>query len=387
MDTRQEKIVDFLRALYQRDRRGPGDFPIREMEEAAHLQEPQIAKDLSAPLSLLIDRKRIEQAKRGLMAPPPAPAAPPAGPPKPATPVAAPAPAAPGLTPQAADAFARALGNQPLSDDDVLQLESIVLPALRPAFDIQNETYETLPTVWDPLNRQRPQIEPIVRGIGRLQLTGHPSYTLVGTGFVCGPNAIATNRHVAQIFVQGVESGGQLCFQPGVTCAMEMLAEVGSADSLKVDLSRPVAVSTAWDVAVLRVESLPAGVAPLPLCGTTPAALDGGVATVIGYPSYDPRESFVDQANIFRAVFDRKRLQPGKLNGRADVPSFGRTVSAIAHDCSTLGGNSGSALVSADTAQVVGIHFCGITHVSNYAVPAWELVADPAFADCGIHFV
>jgi endonuclease G len=132
---------------------------------------------------------------------------------------------------------------------------------------------------------------------------------------------------------------------------------------------------------------LPDGVTPLPLAGSPPAAISGGFATIIGYPSYDPYESFADQANIFRAVFDRKRFQPGKLNGCTDVPSFGRNVSAVAHDCSTLGGNSGSALISADIAQVVGIHFSGITHLSNYAVPTWELVADPAFAGQSLNFV
>jgi endonuclease G len=140
-------------------------------------------------------------------------------------------------------------------------------------------------------------------------------------------------------------------------------------------------------VALLHVETLPAGVTPLPLAGSVPDAILGGFATIIGYPSYDPYESFADQANIFRAVVDRKRFQPGKLNGRTDIPSFGRNVSAIAHDCSTLGGNSGSAVVSADMAQVVGIHFSGITHVSNYAVPSWELVADPAFTGQSLNFV
>jgi len=93
------------------------------------------------------------------------------------------------------------------------------------------------------------------------------------------------------------------------------------------------------------------------------------------------------RANIFRAVFDRKRLQPGKLNGRKDVDSFGHTVSAIGHDCSTLGGNSGSALVAVDDLRVVGLHFCGVTHESNYAVPTWELLSDPAFAGQQLNFV
>lgn len=364
MDPKHERLANFIRELHRRDGRGPADFPIRDgasesgkpaLESISH--PPSRGKSISDSSSL---RSR-------------------------STPV--PEQPTSGLTPEAAESFAKVLDQQPLSSDDIFHLESIILPALRPVFDIQDETYAPLPGDWDLLNRQRTALEPILRGVGRLQLTGHPSYTLVGTGFVCGPNAIVTNRHVAQIFVQGLENGQQLNFLSGVTCGMDMLAEVGSDSSLVMSVTRPVSVSAVWDIAVLHVDSLPAKVQPLPLASSSPAALEGGTATIIGYPSYDPYESFADQANIFRAVFDRKRLQPGKLNGRVDVPSFGRTVSAIAHDCSTLGGNSGSVLISVDSAQVVGIHFSGITHLSNYAVPVWELVNDPALNGYRANFV
>jgi endonuclease G len=381
MNPRQERLLSFVRELHRRDQRGPDAFPIRPSKDSVGIISGRlISLDSPTTGDDLVSLKQVEAFKRGL--------APQSSVRPPTPPLAAiQAPLAPALTEQAADAFSRALSNKPLSSSDLIHLESIVLPALRPAFDIQNETYDTLPANWDPFNRQRTAIEPLIRGIGRLQLTGHPTYTLVGTGFVCGPNAILTNRHVAQIFVQGVESGQQLSFLPGVSCAMDMLAEVGSAGTLRLDLTRPIAVSTLWDVALLRIETLPDGVTPLPLAASPPAAISGGFATIIGYPSYDPYESFADQANIFRAVFDRKRFQPGKLNGCTEVPSFGRNVSAVAHDCSTLGGNSGSALISADIAQVVGIHFSGITHLSNYAVPTWELVADPAFAGQSLNFV
>lgn len=376
MDPRQERLLSFVRELHRRDQRGPGDFPIHvPAESSAAVADPSRRLDSS-----LTGLKHREASNLGLSS---------SGTDLPSSHPAAAVFALPPatLTPKAAEALDRVLHGVPVSPDDLIQLESIVLPAFRPVFDIQNETYDTLPLDWDLLNRQRSAIEPILRGVGRLQLTGHPSYTLVGTGFICGPNAILTNRHVAQIFVQGVESGQQLSFQPGVSCAIDMLAEVGSSSTLRLDLTQPISVSASWDAALLRVDALPAGIQPLPLASSAPASLSEGIATIIGYPSYDPHESFVDQANIFRAIFDRKRLQPGKLNGRADVPSFGRTVSAIAHDCSTLGGNSGSVLVSVDSAQVVGIHFSGITHVSNYAVPTWELLSDPAFTGHSLTFV
>jgi endonuclease G len=381
MNPRQERLLSFIRELHHRDQRGPDAFPIRPLNYSLGIISDQsVSLDSPTTRDKLVRLKQAEAFKRGLSLQSSV-----SLPALPTTAIHAPLP--PALTKQAAEAFDRALSNRPLSNSDLIHLESIVLPALRPAFDIQNETYDTLPANWDPLNRQRKDIEPLIRGIGRLQLTGHPSYTLVGTGFACGPNAILTNRHVAQIFIQGVESGQQLSFLPGVSCAMDMLAEVGSANTLRLDLTQPIAVSTLWDIALLRVEALPTGVNPLPLAGSAPDAISGGFAAIIGYPSYDPHESFADQANIFRGVFDRKRLQPGKLNGCTDVPSFGHNVNAVAHDCSTLGGNSGSALISVDIARVVGIHFSGITHLSNYAVPTWNLVADRAFTGQALNFV
>ncbi|NTV74047.1 MAG: trypsin-like peptidase domain-containing protein [Holophaga sp.] len=378
---RDERMLQYILDLQRRDRRGPGDFEIRPGVPAppeGGSRQPRSPEAMSRSASL-IRRKRAEALNAGVATRFDV-AGPPPGPRKPQADLVQ------TLTRPAAEAFDRLLNGKPLLAMDLIHLESIVLPALRPAYDILNGTYDTLPKAWEPFNRQRAAIEPLIRGVGRLQLTGHPSQTLVGTGLVCGPNVILTNAHVAQVFVQGIGSGQTLSFLPGVTCAMEMYAEVGSPNSLKLDLSRPIAASAYWDLALLRVEALPPGVAPVALSGSEPADLADGYATIIGYPSYSPFESFVDQATIFRSVFDRKRLQPGMLKGMADVPSCGRYVKALAHDCSTLGGNSGSALVSADLAKVVGIHFCGITHVANYAIPAWMLAEDPVFQNEAINF-
>lgn len=366
MNERQQRLVNYVRELSERDRLQPASFPTRAQTGIDKLLKATPVAAFAG--TQLEGMKRSELFARGLdkhisIAPPLE---------------TQPAPAQPTLTPEAAEAYDKVLKRRKLTDADYVHIESLVLPALRPAFDIVNESYATLPAAWDPFNQKRAAMEPLIRGVGQLQLTGHPAYTMVGTGFVCGPRAIVTNHHVAQIFVQGIDSGMALNFMPGVTCGLEMLAEVGSTTSLRIAVSRPLVISTCWDAAVLQVEELPAGVIPLPLAGQPPASLDGGFAAIVGYPSYDPSESLVDQVNLFRTVFDRKRLQPGKLNGFQDIGSFGHTVHALAHDCSTLGGNSGSALIAADEVKVVGLHFGGITHQSNFAVPTWELAKDPA---------
>jgi endonuclease G, mitochondrial len=74
-------------------------------------------------------------------------------------------------------------------------------------------------------------------------------------------------------------------------------------------------------------------------------------------------------------VYSVKRLAPGKINQRASVESFGKNVSATTHDSSTLGGNSGSAVIDVSTGNVVGLHFAGVYLDSNYAVPTSELAS------------
>jgi endonuclease G len=65
---------------------------------------------------------------------------------------------------------------------------------------------------------------------------------------------------------------------------------------------------------------------------------------------------------------------------------LGKSVDALAHDCSTLGGNSGSALLDIEAETVVGLHFGGEYLVANHAVPTAALAQDRRFADHGVIF-
>ena len=47
------------------------------------------------------------------------------------------------------------------------------------------------------------------------------------------------------------------------------------------------------------------------------------------------------------------------------------------HDCSTLGGNSGSCVVDLDSEQVIGLHFQGTYLDANWAVTLAKLATDP----------
>jgi endonuclease G len=86
------------------------------------------------------------------------------------------------------------------------------------------------------------------------------------------------------------------------------------------------------------------------------------VAT-IGYPAYDsriPEPSLME--DIFGKTYNKKRLAPGGVT--AVEPKH------ILHNCTTLGGNSGSAVIDLDSGKALGLHFSGSFLATNYAVRA-----------------
>src|SRR5260221_9158579 len=86
-------------------------------------------------------------------------------------------------------------------------------------------------------------------------------------------------------------------------------------------------------------------------------------AAVIGYPAYDshiPESELMER--IFGKVYNKKRLAPGAVTAVEGE--------CILHNCSTLGGNSGSAVVDLDSGAALGLHFSGTFFTTNYAVRA-----------------
>jgi hypothetical protein len=76
-----------------------------------------------------------------------------------------------------------------------------------------------------------------------------------------------------------------------------------------------------------------------------------------------------------------QRLQPGMMT------RFHEHESRFDHDASTLGGNSGSAVVDLETHQVIGRHFRGRYMDLNCAVALWRLAGDPLLRRAGVQFV
>lgn len=272
--------------------------------------------------------------------------------------------------------------------DEIAGFEAIVLRRLRPAGLVRGGVYDDFASPWEELNAAavRARLQPLLRSIGRIELPGHPVAPYGGTGFVVGSGLVMTNRHVAELFCHGVGCGG-LVFRrggAGVHFGREHGEPARDEDVLPVE--DVAMIHPRWDMALLRVGGLSAERAPLVLAVRPAEGLVGANVVVVGYPARDLHNDSTDQDRIFGGTFNVKRVQPGKLRGAAVFESYGNRVLALVHDASTLGGNSGSAVIAVATGEVVGLHFAGEYLVANHAVPTYELACDPRVAAAGVTF-
>lgn len=264
-----------------------------------------------------------------------------------------------------------------VTDSEMLNLEAIIMPENRPVVFVMKGSYDQLGYPWTDLNSQiyKGRIDPLLPLVGRVEVPSSPNVPYAGTGFVVGKNLIATNRHVAQIFSRGL--GLKIRYTAG-DAGIDFLREV---DSKPDDQSGYLAVEGVemihpyWDMALLRVANLPSS-AMLNLSTGSPDKMIGSKIVAIGYPARDYRNDLSLQDRIFGQTYLVKRLQPGVIRERATIRSFENMVSATTHDASTLGGNSGSAVLDVETGKVVALHFAGEYLKANYAVPMYELARD-----------
>jgi hypothetical protein len=270
-----------------------------------------------------------------------------------------------------------------LDGDELFGLQAIVLLEGRPAILIQQGNFVPPPHEWARLTDRRQQICDVIARSGRIEVNGHLDLEWLGTGSLVAPTTLMTNRHVAREFC--AREGERWVFRHGMTPRIDFLSELGSTTSLEFEITETIGIHERHDLALMRVESVSAdGQAlpePLPVAATEPRHLFGRDVYVVGYPAWDSRRNEPESLRrIFMDTYNVKRLQPGKAVG------YSTEYSAVQHDCSTLGGNSGSPVVDLDTNQVIGLHFGGRYGVGNYAVPLWMLANDPLMRQGDLNF-
>jgi endonuclease G len=277
-------------------------------------------------------------------------------------------------------AIEKLVDNRPdqISDREQYALEAIVLPKSRPVVFVRGESvYDDIPEPWESLNDapMKSKIARLLPAIGRIELPLSQFIPYGGTGFVVGSGRLMTNRHVAQLFAQGL--GDKIRYQSGGS-AVDFKRQVDTSDSDRsayfkvrsVEMIHPY-----WDMAILNVDGLSTE-EMLTLSVRSPEELIGRSVLVVGYPARDDRNDLELQDRIFQKTYLVKRIQPGHVRARAKIQSFENLVNAMTHDASTLGGNSGSAVIDVESGEVIALHFGGEYLKANYAVPMYELARD-----------
>jgi Trypsin-like peptidase domain len=269
--------------------------------------------------------------------------------------------------------------------DDAL-LETIVLRE-RPVLFVRNDWIDRVNVTLfgdeakdlvSQLDSRRDIMQPLMPLIGRIDVVGFPGNDFLGTGWFVDANILITNRHVASLIAR--QDGRKFAFARGVG-AQPLSASVSTLhefDDLTVDTVRAFAVEEVLyiepdngpDIAFLRVARRTDGSRPDRIAI---AAADVGADVpvfVVGYPARAPRSVIPDQQlmkELYRDRYDVKRAAPGFTM----APREGATR----HDCTTLGGNSGSVVLELASGKAVGLHFAGLYQETNYAVRA-SVLAD-----------
>lgn len=181
--------------------------------------------------------------------------------------------------------------------------------------------------------------------IGRIDFERHSDsiqQDAVGTGFLIEHDLLMTNCHVLDFLSMGhrvLEKGQAVIY---------FKQDQTIPDEDPVPILSVVGYDASLDAAVLRIDAIPAdGRRPVEFDSTPPSV--GEPVVAIGYPFPDNERNplFVDVA-FSDGRFGVKHAAPGETLGAEDA--------LVYHDCSTLGGNSGSPLLSMATGRLVGLH-------------------------------
>ncbi|TKV41075.1 hypothetical protein A0U87_22375 [Sphingobium sp. MP9-4] len=232
-------------------------------------------------------------------------------------------------------------------------------------------------------------IQQVISCVGRLNVPINPGFA--GTVFAITPELVVTNRHVLEAIARPDDKGGWKLEWPDDT-VIDFTAEFGvpthadyrvtGVEYFGADPINGTVNFAHLDMAILRM--VPVG-DPKPIGTVTleqnPGALYQGQGIyAVGFPA-PPMKWFgpgkppprFETADVVNSVFDRKlgvkKLAPGRvMQLPGQMPGDEGKKWAIAHGCSTLAGNSGSALVDLDDngGRVIGLHFAGISREQNY---------------------
>jgi len=261
--------------------------------------------------------------------------------------------------------------------DGRFHVEAVVLAHGRPAMLVQRNRIQLpeSPELRRRIEATRVRYESRLASVGRVELAGHPRLQQAGTAWIVAENLVVTNAHVAAEFVARQES--HLVFRrtfgdAAMSACVDLREEyvdAGAPEEFEIGVDQVLYLADltdaqAPDLALLRLSPGEGVRLPAPIPFVDVPLESGRDIAVVGYPAEDPigSGSVATARRLFGGIYGVKRFSPGKI-GAMPTGAW-----AFAHDATTLGGSSGSAVIDLETGGAVGVHFAGALERSNYAV-------------------
>ncbi len=259
-------------------------------------------------------------------------------------------------------------------------VEAMVQMHLRPALLIRNNRIEA-PESAELRRRFMPYIGKLdsrVPSVGRIEFL-KIGRAFGGTGWLVSENVIVTNRHVAALMA--TKKRNTITFlrnalgetvEAFIDFKEEYVGKNLATPEFEVPVEKVLFMTGGGksqpDIAFLRMGKHPKTPQPIPI-SDTPLKKDKFVS-VIGYPAYDPNGIISPTAasKVFKDIYEVKRCSPG------EVMEYDSGSWYFFHDCTTLGGNSGSVVLDNHTGYAVGLHFMGDLRKENYAVKSGQIL-------------
>jgi hypothetical protein len=257
-----------------------------------------------------------------------------------------------------------------LSERQLSCLELIVRTVGRPAMRYKNGKVETPPNELGDNARwyalvitDRDRINNVSGSIGRI---GSSSYPVIGTGWLIGPTHVVTNKHVACELVKDRTRPPETWqIDPAKSGFIDFAYTDGSPSPAQFDIEKLVCCASTVDLAILQIHAANATLPKPIIIDWKESSLgrklysseeekerfQGDEIYTVGHP-YRPG-STQPILDVFGQADGRKRCSPGVIT------QVDKQKPEFQHDCSTLGGNSGSCVVSFSNHAAVGLHFGG----------------------------
>ena len=269
----------------------------------------------------------------------------------------------PDSEPQAQEALNKLQNGEVPTAEEVTALE-IVIRLMRPVVFSRSGELEDLPELpehelfseddkrkWAGF---RTKVAPMLRSIGRIErISADGDTEHVGTGFLVSEMLLVTNRHV----LGALTFGSEALREGSARVVFKHEAGENNSPADIVPITAVAGVHPKLDMALFSVDG--GDRSGLDIDPTSPQ--EGSDVVTIGYPAEDKANNPLFLSNVFQGTYGVRRAALGEVLDGSDGPAF-------YHDCSTTQGNSGSPILSLETAKVLGIHRSGFFMYRNEAI-------------------